>query len=115
VLRVAGELRRGTPVLLTGGRKLVILAAETASPQAIAEFEALAGAPAVALLAPTRAAAVLYQPVVPSAPAIALRLPGPPTAELLRAVADPTAGLPVPEPLESISVPDLAAAALALA
>ena len=42
VHRAAAELRRGTPVLLTGEAPLVLLAAETAGPRGLAEFAALA-------------------------------------------------------------------------
>ena len=65
--RAAAELRRGTPVLLTGEAPLVLLAAETAGPRGLIEFAALAAEPPVLLLAPVRAAAVLHRPLQPGA------------------------------------------------
>ena len=91
VHRAAADLRRGTPVLLTGDAPLVVLAAETAGPRGLAEFATLAAEPPVLLLAPVRAAAVLHQPidggsVVALAMADELLEP-----KLLRGLADPTA------------------------
>jgi GTP cyclohydrolase II len=65
------------------------------------------------ILAATRAAAVLRRPV-PEVP-VALRLGAEPTPEALRALADPVAGLALPERLEAVPTPALAEAALALA
>jgi len=58
VHRATAELRRGTPVLLTGETSLVVLPAETASARGLAEFAALARGEWVLLLAPSRAAAL---------------------------------------------------------
>src|SRR5579863_5277718 len=74
VHRAAAELRRGTPVLLTGEAPLILLAAETAGPRGLAELASLAAEPPVLLLAPMRAAAVLHRPLEPDAPAVALHL-----------------------------------------
>src|SRR5579875_1271805 len=63
VHRATAELRRGTPVLLAGAAPLVVLAAETAGAQGLAELGALAQAAPVLLLAPLRAAAVLRRPL----------------------------------------------------
>ncbi len=112
VHRAVAELRRGAPVVLTGAERLLLLAAETAGPSGIAEFEALATGP-VLLLEPARAAAVLHRPVEPAPQALALPglAPG-----VLRALADPTREMPKPpEPARAAPAPAGAAAALALA
>ncbi|MEO3470989.1 GTP cyclohydrolase II [Roseomonas sp. CAU 1739] len=114
------ELRRGTPVLLRGRDAcLVVAAAETVGALGLAELTHAARQPAVLLLAPVRAAAVLQRPV-PHAPdddgAVALRLPPSLTApETLRSLADPTAERLLPELPERVTVPPLAQAAIALA
>ena len=116
VHRAAAELRRGTPVVLTGESSLILLAAETAGPHGLAELAALAAEPPVLLLAPVRAAAVLHRPLEQGTPAVALRLttdllaPGP-----LRGLADPTVDELLPTQPEAAPVPDLAPAALVLA
>lgn len=113
VQRAVAELRRGTPVVLRGAEDvLLLLAAETASPAAMAEFEAAVTAP-VLLLEPARAAAVLHRPVEKAPHALALsRLdPG-----ALRALADPTQTMPAAaEAARAVPAPAGAAAALALA
>ena len=99
VHRAASELRRGAPVLLLGAAPLVLLAAETAGPQALAEIGALTHQAPLLLLAPARAAAVLHRPVEQAGSAVALRLPTALLApETLRSLADPTEdqALPVP-------------------
>jgi GTP cyclohydrolase II len=116
VHRAAAELRRGTPVILTGKTALVLLAAETAGPRGLAELSALAAEPPVLLLAPVRAAAILHRPLEQGTPAVALRLstellaPGP-----LRGLADPTVEELLPVHPEAAPVPELAPAALILA
>ncbi len=116
VHRAASELRRGTPVLLTGDAPLLLLAAETAGPRALAELASLAAVPPVLLLAPMRAAAVLHRPVEQNAVAVALQLdgglfaPGP-----LRSLADPTVEAMLPAQPEPAPVPELAQPALTLA
>ena len=123
VHRAIAELRRGTPVLLTAaGATLVVAAAETVGAQGLGELRALAAGPAVLLLAPVRAAAVLSRPVplaAPEAGAVALRLPAALLDEArLRSFADPTtAHFPGGEggPLERAPTPALASAAIALA
>jgi GTP cyclohydrolase II len=113
VLRAADDLRRGVPVLLLGSAPLLVLAAEAATAAALEEFAAIAGGPGeTVLLAPARAAAMLRRPV-PTA--FAVRLAGAPTPEALRALADPVAGLALPETLEPAASPALAEAALVLA
>ncbi len=118
VHRAAADLRRGTPVLLRSAEgTLVVAAAETVSARGLAEIEAGALGPAVLLLAPVRAAAVLHRPV-PGAEgeAVALRLPPSlmdPAA--LRSLADPTAERLLPAEPERTAAPAGSAAALALA
>ena len=72
--RAASDLRRGTPVILTGEEPLVLLGAETASPRGLSELVALAAAPPVLLLAPMRAAAVLHRAVESGQSVVALQL-----------------------------------------
>ncbi|MBN8872071.1 MAG: GTP cyclohydrolase II [Rhodospirillales bacterium] len=114
--RAASELRRGLPVLLEGAAPLVLLAAETAGADGLAELALLAEAPPSLLLPPVRAAAVLHRPVEQGEAAIAAHLP----PELLspdplRSLADPTAPPLKGRPqLEPAPVPALAAAAIAL-
>lgn len=125
VHRAASELRRGTPVLLCNNEcSLLVAAAETVSARGLAELAAGAQAPAVLLLAPVRAAAVLQRPVPQDMPgnpateaaAVALRLPpalmDPAT---LRSLADPTAERLLPTAPERVPTPGLAPAAIALA
>src|SRR5262249_54091534 len=115
VHRAAADLRRGIPVLLTGEQPLILLAAETAGPPGLLEFASVAAGPALLLLAPLRAAAVLRQPAEEgSVVALSLgeRLPD---AKTLRGLADPTAdGLLTAEP-EPAPTPTLAKAAVTLA
>jgi GTP cyclohydrolase II len=116
VHRAAAELRRGTPVLLTGDEPLVLLAAETAGPGGLVELAALAAEPPVLLLAPVRAAAVLHRPLEQGLAVVALHLntellaPGP-----LRGLADPTIEELLPAQPEPAQVPELALPALTLA
>ncbi|WP_419898573.1 GTP cyclohydrolase II [Roseomonas sp. USHLN139] len=137
VHRAASDLRRGTPVLLTGlpatpaGGALLVAAAETVGARGLAELAAAAIAPPALLLAPIRAAALLQRPIptaVQRADAhpsearwleegvVALRLPATlldPAA--LKRLADPVAERLLPEQPELQPPPPLAAAALALA
>ncbi len=105
------------PVLLDGEAGAVILAVETATHGALAEFARLAAGPPVLLLAPARGAVLLRRPLERDAGVMGLSLGANPLdPELLLRLADPTAGEPVlsgalaPGPL-----PASAAAALALA
>ena len=116
VHRAAADLRRGAPVILIGETPLVLLSAETAGPQGLAEFDGLAGGRPVLLLAPVRAAAVLHRPVEPGTQAMALRLGEELVApESLRGLADPTVEELLPAQPEPAPVPALASAALILA
>ena len=120
VHRAVAELRRGTPVILRGpDGALVVSAAETAGAQGLMDLVGAAVGPAVLLLAPVRAAAVLQRPVPHAAEeegAVALRLPPALLApEALRSLADPTAERLLPETPERVSAPALAQAAIALA
>jgi len=125
VHRAASELRRGTPVLLSGPEgALIVAAAETVSALSLAEMARGTHAPPVLLLAPVRAAAVLLRPVpqsaqpaaAPEPSAVALRLPPAlldPAA--LRSLADPTAERLVSAEPERVAAPALAPVAIALA
>jgi GTP cyclohydrolase II len=116
VHRAAEDLRRGTPVLLCGPVPLVVLPAETAGARGLAELHALAAAPPLLLLAPSRAATLLGTRPAEAA-AVAFRtsaaLLSPP---VLLGLADPTAAQMLPDaPQPAGEPPALAAAALALA
>jgi GTP cyclohydrolase II len=131
VHRAASDLRRGTPVLLRGGKELpgsalLVAAAETVGARGLAELAALSMAPPVLLLAPSRAAAVLHRPIPSVAQAephgaseeapVALTLP--PALldpDRLRGLADPVADQLLPEMPELSAVPPLSFAALVLA
>jgi len=120
VHRAASELRRGTPVLLRGpDGPLLVAAAETVSARGLSELAAGARSPAVLLLAPVRAAAVLHRPVPQAgaeADVVALRLPaGLMDPATLRSLADPTAERLLPVEPERTATPPLALAAIALA
>ena len=120
VHRAVADLRRGTPVILRGtDAALVVAAAETAGAQGLMDLAGAAIAPAVLLLAPVRAAAVLQRPVPHAAEeegAVALRLPPSLLApEALRSLADPTAERLLPEAPERVTAPALAQAAIVLA
>jgi GTP cyclohydrolase II len=59
VHRAAADIKRGTPVVIEGGDGLVVLPAETAGAQGLADFAALAADPGLLILGLSRAAAVL--------------------------------------------------------
>lgn len=116
VHRAAGDLKRGVPVILSGAERLVIVPAETVGASGLAEFAAQAAGPAVLLLAPSRAAAVLRRPVEPDQAAIALPLRGALfDPAILRGLADPTAEQMLPDDAAPVPAPAQAAAALAIA
>jgi GTP cyclohydrolase II len=117
VHRAMAELRRGTPVLLTdGGEALVLAAAETVGAPGLAELAALARAPALLLLAPARAEALLPGARPGSGGPAALALPpGLLDPARLRRLADPTAEELPPLEARAEPAPPLAGAALALA
>jgi len=123
VHRAVSELRRGTPVLVTGAEgALLVAAAETVGAQGLAEMAQAGGRAPVLLLAPVRAAALLQRPVpldAPEAGAVALRLPpGLTEPARLRAFADPTAEEILGgdgQQLERAATPPMALAALQLA
>ncbi len=122
VHRAVSDLRRGTPVVIEGpDEALIVAAAETVGARGLAELAALAPAPPVLLLAPSRAAAVLARPVpygsAAEATPTAVRLPPALLAEgPLRALADPVLA-PTPEGAALAALPSesLSPAALALA
>ncbi len=120
VHRAVSELRRGTPILLTGelpgAEPLALLAVETVGPRGVAELGALATDPPVMLLAPARAAVVLRRRSSQRVQAVAIdvadSLADP---EKLRALADPTTDQPVRKLPTEAKLPALARPALALA
>ena len=114
VHRAIADLRRGTPVLLSGTPDLLVLAADTAGVAGLNELSALAAGSPVLLLSPVRAAALLRRPVEPGA-AIALRTAGLLDAAVLRGMADPTADQLLADPPEQVTPPGtFGPAALAL-
>ncbi|MDE2516924.1 MAG: GTP cyclohydrolase II [Rhodospirillales bacterium] len=123
VHRAVAELRRGTPVLLSGPEPLILLAAETAGARGLGEFAALAAQPAALLLAPSRAAGLLRRADFAEPPAsgagaaaVALRLtPALATPAMLASMADPTLEQLLTEPPALLPAPVQSAAALALA
>jgi GTP cyclohydrolase II len=100
--------------MLQGAATLVALPAETAADAGLAAFVAAATGPALLLLAPIRAAAVLHQPVLPGT-LVAVNLPPSRLDPVsLRALADPTQSQ-LAGALTVASAPPLADAALLLA
>ncbi len=116
VHRAAAELKRGTPVLITGAMPLIVLAAETSGAAGLREMAALASGPAVLLLAPARAASVLQRPVATDGAAVAIKLPALlNNPSIIRGLADPTASQLMPEEAVVADSPAGGAAAIALA
>ncbi len=117
VHRAASELRRGVPVILGGAAPLLVLAAETAGPDALAELEELSATRPMLILAPARAAAILRAPMSAQAAAVAVALPDSlHQIATYQSLADPTAPQPaVREVLHAVPAPPLADAAIALA
>ena len=116
VHRAASDLRRGVPVLLDTEPPLLLLAAETAGAESLAEFAALGTTPPVVLFAPVRGAAVLRRPADTDADVVAALLPAAlANPEALRGLADPTAKQPVTAGMAPVDPPPGAAAAIALA
>jgi GTP cyclohydrolase II len=117
VHRAAAELRRGVPVVLGGATPLLILAAETAGPDALAEMEALSGARPLLILAPARAAAILREPMSADATAVTVALPNSLyRIAVYQSLADPTATqISAREVLRTVPAPPFADAAIALA
>ena len=117
VHRAASDLRRGVPVLIRDATPLLILAAETAGADGLAELEAISDIPPVLVVAAARAAAILRAPLAAAAGLVAVALP-----DLLRKVdtfrrlADPIAAQPpIRNALLVVPAPPLSDAAIALA
>jgi GTP cyclohydrolase II len=115
--RAASDLRRGVPVVLDGPAPLLVLAAETAGVEGLAELEAISGGALMLILAPARAAAILRKPMPAQAEAVAVSLPpflrNIPTFQSL---VDPTVKQPAIRDAVEVEVDAQAAtAALALA
>lgn len=117
VHRAASDLRRGVPVVLRGATSLLVLAAETAGADALAEVETIASASPVLILAPARAAAILRRPTAADGAAIAVRPPDPlANINIYQSLADPTAAqLAFGDKLRAVAAPQLSEAALSLA
>ena len=117
VHRAASDLRRGVPVVLAGDPDLLILAAEIAGPDGLAELQAIAGTEAVLVLAPARAAAILRTPMSADSAAVAVSLPAAiGTIDIFQALADPMAAQPtLRDALQVAPAPALSDAAIRLA
>ena len=115
--RAASELRRGVPVVLAGPAPLLILAAETAGADGLAELEDASDSEIMLILAPARAAAILRAPMLAEASAVAVSLPSSlRKIPILQSLVDPTAKQsPVREALKVVAEPPASAAALGLA
>jgi GTP cyclohydrolase II len=115
--RAASDLRRGVPVVLTGPAPLLILAAETAGADGLAELEDASDNEIILILAPARAAAVVRAPMPADAAAVAVSVP--PSLRKtphFQSLVDPTATpLPVREGLKLVAEPPASTAALGLA
>jgi GTP cyclohydrolase II len=111
VHRAIADLRRGTPVILSGATKLIVLAAETAGGAGLEDIAALASGPACLLLAQGRAEAVTGT----TAPLVAVAAPKSLLAPaFLRSLADPTAEQMLGTRPKTAPVPDLGPAAIQL-
>lgn len=103
VHRAVSELRRGVPVVLTGGAvPLLVAAAETVGARGLAVFATPGLAPPLFLLPRSRAAAVLHRPI--SEPIVAFRADARLIApETLLTLADPTAEQLLPPAMEVLA------------
>jgi GTP cyclohydrolase II len=114
VHRAIAEARRGVPVVLAARHPLIIVPAETVGAEGLRLIDILSGGPAMLLLAPSRAAAVLHHDVPDKTHAIALKLARPLIdVETLKRAADPTMEQILPD-FETTTPPQEAEAALAL-
>src|SRR5271165_4230706 len=113
--RAASELRRDVPVILGGPLPILILAAETAGADGLAELEAASDSEIMLILAPARAAAILRMPA--QAAAVAVSLPQSfRNLSIFQSLVDPTASQqPVREAMKVVAEPPASAAALGLA
>src|SRR3954453_18788716 len=115
--RAASDLRRGVPVVLDGPAPLLVLAAETAGVEGLAEREAISGGPLMLILARARPAAILRKPMPAQAEAVAVSLP--PflrNIPIFQSLVDPTVKHPAIRAAVEVEVDAQAAtAALALA
>lgn len=117
VHRAASDLQRGVPVVIRGSACLLVLAAETAGAEGIAELEAISSTSPVLILAPARAAAILRAPMAPDGAPVAVSLPDAfRRIDILQSLADPVVvQLKIPEMLKAAALPPCSDAAIALA
>ena len=102
--------------MLEGEHPLLLLAAETAGADSLAEFLAIGTKPPILLLAPVRGAAVLRRPMGTETDVAAAILPAAlANPDALRGLADPTATQPITAGMEPVAAPAHALAAIALA
>jgi GTP cyclohydrolase II len=117
VHRAASELRRGVPVVIGGDKPLLVLAAETAGAEGLAELESIAAAHPSLILAPARASAVTRTAVSAGSDAVTVALPASlRRIEVYQALANPLDRQPpVREKLRVVASPPGAEAAISLA
>jgi GTP cyclohydrolase II len=117
VHRAASELRRGVPVLLHSDSPLIILAAETAGADALAELKAMSDTHPALLLAPARAAAILRMPMSASDAAVAVQVSETmQNINIYQSLADPLAAQPVVLDVSQVTpAPSYSDAAITLA
>jgi GTP cyclohydrolase II len=115
--RAASELRRGVPVVIGGDNPLLVLAAETAGADGLAELQEILGTSPFLILAPARASAVTRTPVLADSNEVTVELPASlRRIEVYQALANPLDGQPpVGETLRVVPSPPGAGAALSLA
>lgn len=114
VHRAIAEARRGVPVVLAAKHPLIIAPAETLGAEGLHLIDLLSAGPAVLLLAPSRAAAVLRRDVPQDQGVVALKLARPLIdAATLKRAADPTMEQILPD-FETTTAPEEADAALTL-
>jgi GTP cyclohydrolase II len=114
VHRAVAEVRRGVPVVLAARQPLIVAPAETLGAEGL-RLITLVGGPASLLLAPSRAQAVLGQPLDDTDEMIALALVDPLLdAEMLKIAADPTMEQILPT-FTRVAAPAAGIAALGLA
>jgi GTP cyclohydrolase II len=117
VHRAASDLRRGVPVVLQGDLPLLILAAEAAGDEGLAELKTISGSDLMLILAPARAAAILRAPISTEATAVAMILPDMfQSLENYQSLIDPLAVQPLVRGiLRTVPAPLLSVAAISLA
>jgi GTP cyclohydrolase II len=115
--RAISDLRRGVPVVINASTPLLVMAAETAGQDSLAETLALAAEPILFIVPAARAAAILRTPFPAEATSVAIALPDSAfQTGLFSALADPVARQPsFPDKLRLVDTPEAGDAAVQLA